>query len=190
MQTGGIVSELVKKKANQLVGPTNWANWSHVAIDTPCMPKINVIDWYSRNSATYHVIGRILFVFCIPGTGNLFVTKWVHIKHYGLKLGGPCSKSCSASFSFPEIQEIDKTGPQNSGTCYLWKKRPLPGNRDTVVHACKVDASLFLNIPLLVLINSYYFYYFLLLFLMISNYFLLFRIQVLMILHYLWLSWL
>ena len=68
-----------------------------------------------------------------PGTGNLFVTKRVHIKLYGLKLGPNFSKSRSASFSFPEIQEINKTRPQNQGTCFFDKKEPLLGSLDTDV---------------------------------------------------------
>ena len=67
-----------------------------------------------------------------PGTGNLFVTKRVHIKRYGLKLGPDFSKSHSASFPFSEIQEINKTRPQNPGTCFL-KKQRAPARHARVV---------------------------------------------------------
>ena len=49
-QTGGIVSELVfTTKTNQLRGPTNWANWSHVAINTPCSPHSSIFPLFVKN---------------------------------------------------------------------------------------------------------------------------------------------
>ena len=45
-------------------------------------------------------------VHTIPGTRNLFVPTWVHIKHYGLILGGPFFWCFSASSSFSENLEI------------------------------------------------------------------------------------
>ena len=68
----------------------------------------------------------------VPGTRNLFVTKWVHIKHYGLKLGGPFSKSLSASFSCPEILEIIKQVPEILGRVISEKKK-APARQPRVV---------------------------------------------------------
>ena len=74
-----------------------------------------------RNSLVFNKLGQvsrnwgILLGFCIPGTGIVFVTKWVHIKHYELILGGPFSKLRSASFSFTEIPEINKRVPKILG---------------------------------------------------------------------------
>ena len=92
-----------------------------------------------RNSLVFNKLGQvsrnwgILLGFCIPGTGIVFVTKWVHIKHYELILGAPFSKSRSTSSSFSEIKEINKTRPQNPGTCFVEKKEPLLGSLDTDV---------------------------------------------------------
>ena len=71
--------------------------------------------------------------FCWSHTGNLFVTKWVHIQRHGLKLGGNFSKLRSASFSFPEIPEINKRVPHIQGRVTFGKKEPLLGSLHTVV---------------------------------------------------------
>ena len=71
--------------------------------------------------------------FLVPGTGNLFATKWVHIKHYRLKIGRPNFWWDSASFLNSKNPEITQTGSTIPGTCYSGKKRPLPGSLQTVV---------------------------------------------------------
>ena len=68
----------------------------------------------------------------VPGTRNFFVTKWVHIKHYGLKLGGPCSRWLSASFSFSKDPEIPEMGPQNPRGVISEKKK-APARKHPVV---------------------------------------------------------
>ena len=40
-------------------------------------------------TVTFHKISMDISRYLVLGTGNLFATKWVHIKHYGLKIGVP-----------------------------------------------------------------------------------------------------
>ena len=61
--------------------------------------------------------------FLVLGTGNLFATKWVHIKHYGLKIGVPNFWWDSASFLNSKNTEITKMGSTIPGTCYSEKKK-------------------------------------------------------------------
>ena len=35
-------------KKSQFVGPTNWANWSHAAIDTPCIPQLMIFQLFGK----------------------------------------------------------------------------------------------------------------------------------------------
>ena len=53
---------------------------------------------------------------------HLFATKWVHIKHYGLKIGGPNFWRDSASFLISKNQDFTKSGSRFPGTCLFWKK--------------------------------------------------------------------
>ena len=54
---------------------------------------------------------------------HLFATKWVHIKHYGLKIGGPnfCGE-IPRLFWFQKIRISLKVGP-DLRTCLFWKKK-------------------------------------------------------------------
>ena len=79
-------------------------------------------------TARAKVFSDVLFLYALPHfiqfmRFNAFCTKWLHIKHYGLKLGGPFSKSLSASSSPPGILEITISCPKNTGTCYFWEKK-------------------------------------------------------------------
>ena len=68
--------------------------------------------------------------FLVLGTGNLFATKWVHIKHYGLKIGVPSFWWDSASFLNSTNPEITKMGFKIPGTCYSGKKK-APARKPT-----------------------------------------------------------
>ena len=66
----------------------------------------------------------------VLGTGNLFATKWVHIKHYGLKIGRPNFCWDSAYFLNSTNPEITKMGFKIPGTCYSGKKK-APARKPT-----------------------------------------------------------
>ena len=61
--------------------------------------------------------------FLVLGTGHLFATKWVHIKHYGLKIGVPNFWWDYASFLNSKNPEITQMGSKIPGTCYSRKKK-------------------------------------------------------------------
>ena len=56
--------------------------------------------------------------------GSLFATKQVHIKHYGLKIGGANFWWDSASFLVSKNPEIHKWGPKIQGRVIPGKKSP------------------------------------------------------------------
>ena len=67
----------------------------------------------------------------VPGTRNLFVTKWVHIKHYGL-LVDPAPDDFPRLFHFQKILNFHKWVPKIQGVLFLRKKGPCqetPGCR-------------------------------------------------------------
>ena len=53
---------------------------------------------------------------------NLFATKWVHVKHYGLEIGGPNFWRNPASFLISTNQDFTKSGSRFPGTCFSEKK--------------------------------------------------------------------
>ena len=65
--------------------------------------------------------------FLVLGTENLFATKWVHVKHYGLKIGGPNCWWDSAFLLNSTNPEITWVGPKFQGCVILGKKWSLPG---------------------------------------------------------------
>ena len=56
-------------------------------------------------------------------TGNIFATKWVYIKHYGLKIGGPSFWWDSAFFLIRKIWKSPKWGSIFHGRVILEKKK-------------------------------------------------------------------
>ena len=53
-----------------------------------------------------------------PGTRDLSVTKWVHIKKYGLEMNGPCPDDFPSLFYFPPNPEITKLGPNSRSVLF------------------------------------------------------------------------